>query len=463
MSSGWAFTGPEHHPTEHGKLRQASPMKTLILEGVRAFRDRVDLPLGKLTLLVGENSTGKSTVLACVRLAWDMLKRPKLHLDFNEEPFELGTFDAIAHYHGGKGKRVEQFTIGAGVKSKRVTATRKKPPHEYVIRTVETTFVSDKSNPVARTWMSRCGALEMLVERTASDKIKARVREENLSDDVVLDVPADVTLPLALEFVSTVKRRESLAFWRKALRETAISELDFREHSRPIAFAPVRSRPRRTYDPIHPQPNAEGRHIPALLARLHHEGGAEWKRVSSLLERFGENSGLFDKVLVRSLGKEGDPFQIEVGIPGQKGSRNFLDVGYGVSQVLPVLVEAALAPKGGTLLLQQPEVHLHPRAQAELGTLLSTLSAEPRGPQCIVETHSDYVVDRVAMAVRDPNHPLEPKDVSLLYFQPSGAGVTIHPMRFDTGGNVVDAPPDYRTFFLHEHARYLGLIDEQDS
>jgi hypothetical protein len=435
-------------------------MKTLILEGVRAFRERTEVPLGRLTLLVGENSTGKSTVLACVRLAWDMLKRPELPLDFNEEPFELGTFDAIAHYHGSKGKRVKQFTIGAGIESILVTATRRKPPREYVTRIVETTFASDKSNPVARAWTSRCGTLELLVERIAAGKISARVREEDLSDEVIMDVPADVTLPLALHFVPMVKRRESLAFWRKALRETLASEWSFREDARPIAFAPVRSRPRRTYDPIHQQPDSEGRHIPALLARLHREGGAEWKRVLSVLERFGEASGLFDRVLVRSLGKEGDPFQIEVGIPGQRGSRNFLDVGYGVSQVLPVLVEAALAPKGGTLLLQQPEVHLHPRAQAELGTLLSTLTANPRGPQCIVETHSDYIVDRVAMAVRDPKHPLEPKDVSLLYFQPSGTGVTIHPMRFDAGGNVVDAPPDYRTFFLHEHARYLGLDDE---
>lgn len=436
-------------------------MKTLILEGVRAFRDRTEVPLGKLTLLVGENSTGKSTVLACVRLAWDMLNRPAVPLNLNEEPFELGTFDSIAHYHGGRGKRAKQFTIGAGVESRLVSATRRKPPYAYGTRVVETTFVSDKGNPTVRAWSHKLGALELLVERLESGRINARVREGNLSDEVTMDVPADVTLPLALRFVSTVKRHESFAFWNKARRETwpffeGVSKGD----SRPIAFAPVRSRPRRTYDPIHQQPDAEGRHIPALLARLHREGGTEWKRVSSALERFGEASGLFEKVLVRSLGKEGDPFQIEVGIPGQRGSRNFLDVGYGVSQVLPVLVEAALTPNGGTLLLQQPEVHLHPRAQAELGTLLSTLTAGPRGPQCLIETHSDYLVDRVAMAVRDPNHSLKPDDVSLLFFQPDRTGVTIHPLRFDARGNIIDAPPEYRSFFLHEHARFLGLDED---
>jgi hypothetical protein len=443
-------------------MRQISPMKTLILEGVRAFRDRIEVPLGKITLLVGENSTGKSTVLACVRIAWDMLRRPEVPLKLNEEPFELGTFDSIAHYHGGTGKRLKQFTIGAGIESRLVTTTRRKPPPAFGMRTVETTFASDKGNPVPRAWSSTLGGLELLVERLESGRVNARVREGNRSDEVSMDVPPDVTLPIALQFIPMVKRRQSLAFWNKVLLETWALERPFAAQggSRPIAFAPVRSRPRRTYDPIHQQPNAEGRHIPALLARLYREGGAEWKRVSAALERFGEASGLFRKVLVRSLGKEGDPFQIEVEIPGQKGSRNLLDVGYGVSQVLPVLMEAALVPKGGTLLLQQPEVHLHPRAQAELGTLLSTLAASPQGPQCIVETHSDYLVDRVAMAVRDPKHPLGPDDVSLLYFQPSGTGVTIYPLRLDAGGDVIDPPLEYRRFFLHEHARYLGLDDE---
>ena len=110
-------------------------MKTLILEGVRAFRDRAEIPLGKLTLLVGENSTGKSTVLASTRIAWDVVHRPEAPIEFNEDPFELGTYDSIAHYHGGQGRRVKQFTIGGmvevlvkgGVVSKRKDARSAAP------------------------------------------------------------------------------------------------------------------------------------------------------------------------------------------------------------------------------------------------------------------------------------------------------------------------------------------------
>lgn len=440
-------------------------MKTLILEGVRAFRDRAEIPLGKLTLLVGENSTGKSTVLASTRIAWDIVHRPEAPIEFNEDPFELGTYDSIAHYHGGQGRRVKQFTIGGivevlvkgGVVGKRKDARSA----SRLTRLVETTFTSERGNPVPRSWRSKHGPLEARIVRKDGEDVHVHVHIGDRSDEATVQLPLGIPLPQALRFVPQARSRltnETLGLWEAALTSLPRSMTSI--HTRPVAFAPVRSRPRRTYDPIHQRPDAEGQHIPALLARLHRESGAEWKRVSAALEQFGEASGLFQKVLVRSLGKEGDPFQIEVGIPGQKGHRNLLDVGYGVSQVLPVLVEAALARKTATLLLQQPEVHLHPRAQAELGTLLSTLTAGLQGPQCIVETHSDYLVDRVAMAVRDPRHPLSAQDVSLLFFQPDKTGVTIHPLRFDPRGNVVDAPQEYRSFFLHEHARFLGLDDE---
>jgi predicted ATPase len=107
------------------------------------------------------------------------------------------------------------------------------------------------------------------------------------------------------------------------------------------------------------------------------------------------------------------------------------------------------------LLVQQPEVHLHPQAQAALGSFLAT-SAGTGAARYVVETHSDYIVDRVAMAIRDPKHPLAPNDVSLLFFEAEESGVRVHTLKFSETGDVVDPPPGYRRFFLDEQARYLG-------
>ena len=69
-------------------------------------------------------------------------------------------------------------------------------------------------------------------------------------------------------------------------------------------------------------------------------------------------------------------------------------------------------------LLQQPEVHLHPTAQAALGSLFCEIAGRDR--QIIVETHSDYIIDRVRMDVRDKKTNLKPEDVSILFFETDG-------------------------------------------
>ena len=85
-------------------------MDKLILENVRCFRGRHEIPLAPLTLIVGENSTGKSTLLAAARLAWE-LESGSLRLDFNEDPFDWGAYDQIAHFAGGRAGRVRAFSL----------------------------------------------------------------------------------------------------------------------------------------------------------------------------------------------------------------------------------------------------------------------------------------------------------------------------------------------------------------
>lgn len=191
-----------------------------------------------------------------------------------------------------------------------------------------------------------------------------------------------------------------------------------------------------------------------LLARLLRSSNEEGARLRDSLIEFGKASGLFTDISVRRLGEDSDPFQILVGPP--KLRRNLVDVGYGVSQVLPILVEILNQPKGKIFLIQQPEVHLHPRAQAALATLFAQLVKE-RGCQLIVETHSDYFIDRLRMDIRD-GKGLRPEQISLLYFELDKKGnSTIYPLKLDDRGAILDPPPGYRSFFLQEELRYFGV------
>jgi len=125
---------------------------------------------------------------------------------------------------------------------------------------------------------------------------------------------------------------------------------------------------------------------------------------------FAKAAGLFSAIKVRRLGKnESDPFQLQVKY--RHGPlRNIMDVGYGVSQVLSLVFELIRGDRGRLFMVQQPEVHLHPRAQAELGSLFAAL-VKSQSKRFMIETHSDYVVDRVRMDVRD-KRSVQPEDVA---------------------------------------------------
>ena len=142
---------------------------------------------------------------------------------------------------------------------------------------------------------------------------------------------------------------------------------------------------------------------------------------------------------------------------------NIIDVGYGVSQILPILVQILdlPSPRGPAtempyFLLQQPEVHLHPKAQAELSTLIVKLAGEHKRA-FIVETHSDYMIDRARIDIRECT--IRPEDVSLIYLEPKGGTVKVHNISFDEMANMIGVPKHYGEFFLKETDRLMGFED----
>ena len=198
------------------------------------------------------------------------------------------------------------------------------------------------------------------------------------------------------------------------------------------------------------------------LANIYLHDKSRWGDLKSSLEKFGRNAGLFDEISVRTLGhgKSGDPFRLRIRRSGNRKKikgpwRNLIDVGYGVSQALPVIAELLRDDAPPVFLLQQPEVHLHPRAQAALGSLFCEIAGLER--QIIVETHSDYLLDRVCMDIRDGKGTLKPDDVSILYFERGDLDVRIYSLSLDQEGNILDAPPSYRQFFMAETRRSIGL------
>jgi len=131
---------------------------------------------------------------------------------------------------------------------------------------------------------------------------------------------------------------------------------------------------------------------------------------------------------------------------------NVVDVGYGVHTVLPLLRTILDTHGDTTFLLQQPEVHLHPSAQAMLAQIISE---SPH--RYVVETHSDHLIDRFRINVMQKI--LAPEDLSIVYFErePHSGGSTLHNIEIDSNGNMSGEPDGYRAFFVGETRRLLGI------
>lgn len=180
----------------------------------------------------------------------------------------------------------------------------------------------------------------------------------------------------------------------------------------------------------------------------------DWKGIQQSLINFGKNSGLFENIEIRLLGKQvGDPFQIMIKTGGP--SINLVDVGYGVSQALPIIYQLQNSGQYNTYLLQQPEVHLHPRAQAELGTLLVGLARARKNTIYVIETHSDYILDRVRIEVG--REKISPEKITIIYFERNGREVHLSNLYLSDKGDILNPPNNFRSFFLREQEKLLGI------
>lgn len=216
-----------------------------------------------------------------------------------------------------------------------------------------------------------------------------------------------------------------------------------------IAIAPLRSEPQRVYSfsqSIPSQSDPVGANVPTKIARAAKSNKPRWKVLSSTLTKFGLESGLFESLEVKSLvGKSLFPFSIMVRMRNGVVS-NIADVGYGVSQMLPLIFELISAPKFSLFLIQQPEVHLHPKAQAQFASLMTELSSDSR--QFVVETHSDFMLDRLKYEVTQKS--IAKEDVSIVFFDNLGDEVVVHQLDVGDDGLPIDPPESYRQFFLEE-------------
>ena len=421
------------------------------MEEVRCFAECQQFEIRPLTFLVGENSTGKTTALACFQVLANYLKSGEV--DFNAKPYSMGIFRDIVRNSRPKGNA---FKLG-------FTFTEDREDVEY---TVECVQKKDRFEPAIESVTVKFADGKIVFK--TEDRVERGMRLASFDEDrnqYQVDVAFldQVPLSLLLNYCTNIIERRSTG--ENPLVEYALKKYKdirgLRNNLQDIfvfSTSPVRSRPERTYDLTREFNDPEGSDVPMQLMRIASTKKDEWEALKQALVEFGKSSGLFQNIEIQTLGGSlSAPFQIKIKVRGPNS--NIIDVGYGVSQILPILVHILSPPplaqwQNTYFLLQQPEVHLHPTAQAQLSSLLAS-SASQDDQSFIIETHSDYMIDRARIEIRKGT--IDPEDVSLIYLEPKDHIVKVHNISFDKTGNMIGAPTHYREFFLKETDRLLGF------
>ena len=151
--------------------------------------------------------------------------------------------------------------------------------------------------------------------------------------------------------------------------------------------------------------------------------------------------GLVDDFSIKSTDARERFYEVIVKIGDSESA--LVDVGFGVSQVLPVIAMLLSAPLGSIVLLEQPELHLHPNAQSALADLMLH-AAEKRGLQLIVESHSEHLLRRLQRRIAEAEQTFaRPENIKMYFCAPSERGSTICQVEVDKYGQIANWPPNF--------------------
>jgi predicted ATPase len=433
-------TSPQLIPDSPNNANQSLGLTEIGVSGFKSFAEETRIQLGSLTILAGANSSGKSSIMQPLLLMKQTLEAPydpgALLLDGPNISFTSG----------------EQF-----ISKDRLS------PNASAEMTVE--LKSDSRN---ESFCSRIRTVFLwsLEEGTV---IKSQTYTSNI-------LPADTVLRPGM---SSEELRKIVPFHQQNLFSDhhqfyvvrdrcflkAMGGMEHRFESRfsgilrsLIYVRGLRGIPERVYKTAAISGSAFmgqfENYVASIIDRFQKENPEKLVKLQQALQKLG----LTDLVQTQRL----NDTQIELRVGRVLGQTdptdtvNIADVGFGVSQVLPVIVALLVAQPGQLVYIEQPEIHLHPRAQIALSEIFA--DAANRGVRVVVETHSELFLLGVQSLVAEDK--LDPKEVKLHWFTRNSDGSSkVTSAELDTTGAFGDWPEDFGMTALALENRYLSAAE----
>lgn len=427
----------------------------LQIKNFKAWKDTGAVRLAPLTVIFGTNSSGKSSLghlLLAARQTVQLADRKRaLHLGDDTSSIDLGTFADCLHGHDlhQKLEFAIRWRLEGRMTVKNALDTREVfRGSEMRLRSV---LVADKQEqPVTE---------QFEYELLEGESVELHVRHTAKALDCK---------PLRLVHAQgrkwPVEAPEK--FYRFADRtllryQNADFLADFALHTERMLeqvffLGPLRMPPQRVYQwsgDTQPDVGARGQFaIPALLAataqdrKLNRGYKQKTYRFDEFIARWLKDLGVIDSFVVQTVAKGRKEYEVLVKTHPNAHEVGLTDVGFGVSQVLPALVQAFYAPAGSTIWMEQPEIHLHPMAQSNLADVFisavqSYENGAPRNTQLIIETHSEHFLNRLQRRVAEG--VISERDVAIYFVNRTRGAADLQALRLNIFGEIDNWPENF--------------------
>jgi predicted ATPase len=432
----------------------------LRIKNFKAWRDTGDIRLAPLTIFFGTNSSGKSSLghllLALKQTAASADRRRALHTGDDASLIDLGTFVESLHGHD-KTAQLEltlDFTLRETLQVKNpLDATQTFSGDRLLLATA--VAASETEQPIVRKLhyelhTAESPALSATLTQSPEGKVQLQTKPYRLvhADGRKWPLePPEKFYRISDRTLARYKNADFLADFALEI-ERNLASLSY--------LGPLRDHPRRVYGwsgntPEDVGPKGEYA-IAAILAaeadkRTLNRGYKQRKQgFASFIATWLQELGVIDSFEVRQTAAGRKDYEVRVKTRGGLTEVALPDVGFGVSQVLPALVQAFYCQPGSIVWMEQPEIHLHPQVQAELADVfISAVRAyergQPREVQLIIETHSEHFLNRLQRRIAEGH--IFHNEVSIYFAKAESTGAALEKLEVNEYGDITNWPDNF--------------------
>jgi predicted ATPase len=445
-------------------------LTSLHIKNFKAWKDTGPIRLAPLTVIFGANSAGKSSLghllLALKQTVLSADRKRPLHLGDENTLIDLGTFAECLHNHDLQ--KVLDFELGWKTQGKDLEARDSLSKKKFAGDELKLSVIlsaDPKGQPRVDKLayqLLRKSAKQLAVDYSRDGKGKLEITSNeykfvrNTGRGWPLDEP-DKFYRISDQSRARFQNAEFLSDF--ALNTEAVLNSVY-------YLGPLREYPKRIYSWSGETPESVGQKgefaVAAILAasaqeRMLNRGPRKHlTRFDEFIAQWLKNLGIIESFAVKPVAKGRKEYEVVIKIHATASEVKITDVGFGVSQVLPALVQSFYCPPNSTIWMEQPEIHLHPQVQAELADVfISATQAHENGKkrhvQLIVESHSEHFLNRLQRRVAEG--AVAPEDVAVYFCRRAGAATELEPLRLNMFGEIENWPEN---FFGDEMADIAG-------